>query len=390
MKSIDIKNLTPKQMYEVLLACRKDPLFFSKNILGGGDPWDKQIEIMKSVRDNRRTVVKSGHAVGKSFISARIALWFLQCWENSIVVTTAPTWTQVEKILWGELRSQFKSSLIPLRGELLTTQIKISDKHYAIGISTDECNRLQGFHSDYALIIVDEAPGVHSQMYEAIEGLMTDENCRLLLIGNPTSNSGEFYSAFKSPLYNKITISCYDSPNVKAGKTVIKGLVSKTWCEERKQEWGQESPLYQSRVLAEFPQSSENVLVPLKYIEIAENNVVNTTGYEHKILAVDVAGGGENYTVYVVREGDTIKSVKTRQGVDQYRGTLEVVGKISELIAEEDFDAVVIDDTGVGTNISDLFSSKYSNVFPFVANASPVTNPKCINLRADMYCALAQ
>ena len=45
--------------------CQQDPLFFSKYVLGGEQPWEKQQQIMLSVRDNQRTVVPSGFGVGK-------------------------------------------------------------------------------------------------------------------------------------------------------------------------------------------------------------------------------------------------------------------------------------------------------------------------------------
>jgi hypothetical protein len=31
-------------------------------------------------------------------------LWWITCREQAIAVTTAPTWTQVERVLWGEIR----------------------------------------------------------------------------------------------------------------------------------------------------------------------------------------------------------------------------------------------------------------------------------------------
>ena len=49
---------------------------------------------------------------------------------------------------------------------------------------------------------------------------MTSQNPTLLLIGNPTSTSGPFHRAFheESGIYETITISALDSPNVKEGQ----------------------------------------------------------------------------------------------------------------------------------------------------------------------------
>ena len=87
-----------------LKRCQADPLFFSEHVLGGEQPWDKQQQIMLSVRDNERTAVPSGFCVGKTWVAARIALWFLCSFPHSLVITTAPTWRQVEHVLWAEKR----------------------------------------------------------------------------------------------------------------------------------------------------------------------------------------------------------------------------------------------------------------------------------------------
>ena len=42
---------------------------------------------------------------------------------------------------------------------------------YAIGISTNEGIRLQGFHAKKVLFVIDEAPGVLIDIYEAMEGI---------------------------------------------------------------------------------------------------------------------------------------------------------------------------------------------------------------------------
>ena len=63
--------------------------------------WSKQIEILRSVAKYPRTAVKACHASGKTFIAAAVVLWWLVTHPNGIVVTTAPTWLQVEKLIWG-------------------------------------------------------------------------------------------------------------------------------------------------------------------------------------------------------------------------------------------------------------------------------------------------
>lgn len=373
----------------ILKECRERPEKFFENILGVGTIWEKQVETANSVRDNRRTTVKSCHASGKTFISACIALWFLQCFDDSIVITTAPTWKQVEKVLWGEIRNLFKKSTIPLAGTCLNTSIRIDEKWYAIGLSTDQGDNIQGWHSKHVLVIIDEATGVDEQLHKAVRGLMTDDRCRLLMIGNPTVCDGEFYRSFQSTLYNKITISAFDTPNVKAGKTIIEGLCSSVWVEEMREESGEDSALWISRVLGEFPDEADDVLVPLRWVERAETQELRLQGYEPRILAIDVARFGTNDTVFLPRIGNKVILMDGKIPFHQGKDINVTLGRTIQIMEKFRPDIVMIDDDGIGGALYDMLWRKYNNVFSFVNNATPY-DTHFTNRKAEVYWALRE
>src|SRR5258706_10585240 len=66
------------------------------------------------------------------------------------------------------------------------------------------------------LMVLDEAPGVLPEIYEAIEGIRAGGDVRVLALGNPTIASGPFYDAFTADRegWNLITISAFDTPNL--------------------------------------------------------------------------------------------------------------------------------------------------------------------------------
>ena len=64
----------------------------------------KQKQIARSVAANLRTVVKACHASGKTYIAAAIVLWWITYHREAIAVTTAPTWNQVRRLMWGEIQ----------------------------------------------------------------------------------------------------------------------------------------------------------------------------------------------------------------------------------------------------------------------------------------------
>src|SRR6185312_2888777 len=51
--------------------------------------------------------------------------------------------------------------------------------------------------------------------------------------------------------------------------TIQAGRVSREWAEQRKRQWGEDSAVYQNRVLGEFASSEEDGVIPLGWIERA-------------------------------------------------------------------------------------------------------------------------
>ena len=248
-------------LYRSLRIC---PVGFAHEALGV-QLWDKQQEVLNAVRDYRRVAVKAGNGLGKGFTAAVSVLWFLCTHHPAIVLTTAPTARQVRHVLWREIRRLHRGAHQPIGGHMLQTRYEAAEDRFALGLSTDEVDQFQGFHSPNMLIVVDEAEGVTEEIYEAIDAVMTAGSSKLLLIGNPTSITGTFRRAFHEDrrLYHNITISALDSPNVKEQHVVIPGLTTHEWVAERLAIWGQDSPMYHARVLGDFSDRAENSLISL-------------------------------------------------------------------------------------------------------------------------------
>ena len=74
-----------------------DPVFFVNKVLGK-ELWPVQADILRSVESRTRTAVRSCHGIGKTYTAAMTILWFLYAHRKAIVLSTAPTWRQVEKL----------------------------------------------------------------------------------------------------------------------------------------------------------------------------------------------------------------------------------------------------------------------------------------------------
>lgn len=352
--------------------------------------WTKQIEVINAVRDYKRVAVKSGNTVGKSFISALTALWFLVTHRPSKVITTAPTWTQVQDIFWKEIATSYNKSKIPIGGELLKTELRFNEEHFAMGISTDQANRFQGFHSPYLLIVIDEALGVAPEIWEAIEGL---HPYRILAIGNPLAPEGEFFKAFNSHLWHKITISCFDAVRWQLDNNInIPGLVTLDWIEERKSEWGERNPLYLGRVLGEFPQEGSDTLIHLNWVDRARTIEIEGDLEESedniKIVSADIARYGDAKTVIFDRVGHTIKGIEVKSKIP----ITMTSGIVKRHYEREKADTLVVDDDGVGGGVTDILSSYKIGVLAFKGGAKQkaIDKEKFVNLRSQFYWYVAR
>lgn len=360
-----------------------------------------QTEIMRSVNEHVRTAVKSCHDSGKSYTASRLAGQYLATHPDSIVLTTAPTFRQVENVIWREIRGMYHKAVRPLGGdEPLKTRWEYSPNWYAIGISSRDSNAIQGFHSKSGdiLIIVDEGAGVSEEVFEGIEALLTSGHARLLVIGNPTSLSGKFFRMFKDPTVNKISISCFDTGNFIANgiKTIddlrnfdftkmqlpFPYLLNPSWAHHKLYDWGEDSPMFQSRVLGNFPEQDKNTLIPLNWLDAASTEEraelvpKGRAQYGH-----DIARYGDDNSPILKRYGDFIDSINVFKQED----TMMTAGRAVNALRDE-LGLYFIDITGgLGSGPYDrLVELGYPTVYG-LNMSSRATDPETfINLRAEL------
>ena len=329
-------------------------------------------------------------------------LWFLSCHDPAVVLSTAPTFRQVRHVLWREVHRRYRNARFALGGKLLDTRLEMSDARFALGLSADSDEEFQGFHSPNMLIVVDEAEGVEETIYEAMEAIMTSENCRLLLIGNPTTMGGTFRRAFYEDrgLYSTITISALESPNVEAGRVVHRGLATRKWVEERKSVWGEDNPIYRARVLGEFPDQGEDTLVALSQVEAAALPSGSEPSSPEKplsdaahddtdppvVLAVDVARFGSDKSVILKRRGMVVEEVLAFRGLD----TMKLTGRVVDAIKAWSPDEVMVDEVGIGAGVVDRLRELGHRVRGINVGRPARDSDHYANLRAEGYWTLRQ
>jgi hypothetical protein len=322
--------------------------------------WSRQRAIAESVEANKRTAVRAGHAVGKSYTAAGLAGWWIDTRPNSMVITTAPTYDQVHGILWEEIRALHGRLHLPGKA-LATDEWKIGNRQVGIGRKPPDSAKgsdfdpatFQGYHrAGGVLVILDEASGVPEWLWNAVETVTTTDNCRILAIGNPDNPGSHFARVCRPehPGWVKHKISVFDSPNFTGEKVppeVSAALVSPMWEQDRRDEWGQEDYKYISKVLAEFP--SDHPRQVISVADLLACQLPDTQPAEALLpveLGVDVGGGGDET---VIRERRGVRA--GRQWVQRSERPEDIGNLIVRAINETGATCVKIDSIGVGFGV---------------------------------------
>jgi phage terminase large subunit len=374
---------------------QENPGWFVREFLGD-ELWEKQEEILSSVFKNPKTTARSCHASGKSFDAARVALAFLFAYKNSIVLSTAPTWRQVEDVIWKEIRAAHGRAKYDLGGAILNTRYNLAPDWFAVGLSTDDPDKFQGYHAPHILMIIDESSGVLPAIFEAIEGIGSTGHVRILELGNPTDPTGHFAQTFKSEFYSKIHISCFDTPNFKSipdieslkassqeerlGAVTHPFLITPQWVYERLMEWGEDSPMFQARCLGEFPVEGEDTLIPLRLaLKAVESTNLGDQSIER--LGVDIARFGSDKTVLAYRQGNKVVELLRYAKED----TMQTVGRVVQFHRVHPYSLVKDDDAGVGGGVTDRLREMGVPIDPINVGSAAHDPEKFLNLRAELY-----
>lgn len=392
---------------------QEDPVIFLDSILGCSH-WSKQDEIINAIFNYQRVTVKSCFWVWKTYICGRIALAFQFAYSNSIVITTAPTFRQVENVLWRDIRYAYKNAKVPLGGNMFKTKYEIDERWYMLGLSSDKEENFQGFHAEHQLNIADEAGGINPKSLEALEALMTWEWTKLLYIGNPIIAMGGFYDSFKDDSFYQISISVFDTPNftkngiknvadlkkltkeeVLALPLVYPELVTPMWAWDKIFRWGEDTAIFQSKVMAIFPDEGDDTLIRLSWIEQALEKEFDPDEWMRRTrrncIGIDVARFWWDTTVLVAMDnGKMFDNMISYKGKDTMVTVWHAIAMFNELGFNKEFDYFIVDDTGVGGGVTDRLKELGYNCIP-INNASSANDSETFrDIKAEIYWMLRQ
>ena len=390
---------------------RADPVGYFRDILGV-EPWSVQRTVLEAVRDNPRVAWKAGRRVSKSNTAGGLALWFYSSFDDSRVVMTAPVARQVEGILWRETRMmKMRSgkcvrckledpddSKIPrpcphsakIDGKLSerasTGLTSVNEDDEATfreikGYTADKIEAILGTAGANLFFMGDEASGIHDEIFAGLEGNRAGWSktgsgmVRLLLTGNPTKPSGEFYEAHegnKKAFYFSITTSSAESPNVTEGREVVPGLATADWIEEMGRMWGVESALYLVHIEGKYALKEDGKIFSVHTIAEATARWEGTSTDGRLYIGLDPAGpsGSGDETVYSPRRGMKQLELLAMRGVTAEAHLVHLLSMIGRLRIPRETPVVVLDREGsVGAEVFGVmkaYLAKHKGAFELV------------------------
>lgn len=322
-----------------------DPVQFTKLCWPDVTLTREQREIMYSVRDDDETFVPAGNMLGKDFVAGLTALWFFVSRHPCRIVTTSVDHTQLEAVLWGEIRRFIQTSNYPL--PLIVNHLhlrklikgQVDGLSYLIGRVAAKGEGFLGHHIaetgdkiPRTLFIVDEASGVDDESFSVSDTWAR----RKLVIGNPYPCENFFKKGVKAGSQPRdendpskgfhrrvIRIKAEDSPNVRlaqaqikagqepTGEVIVPGV--KSWPEYVKNRKLWDKIRQCIGLDAEFYEGAEVLLYPPDWLNRAETIAAGLhRNRQAKAIGIDPAEGGDSTAMAAVDELGLIELVSKK------------------------------------------------------------------------------
>ena len=370
---------------------------------------DYQQEILMALVERRRAAVRGPHGLGKTAIASIAVDWFATTREAAgvdwKVLTTASVGRQLTQFFWPEIRKWARLMRWDVIGmdpwrrgkEMLEQHIKLTYGE-ASALTSDDPSGIEGAHATELLYVFDEAKAIDDGIFDAAEGAFSTAgkgevgtNAYALAISTPGEPIGRFYDIHA----RKPGTEAWWVRHVTVEEAEAAGRVTREWVDQQYLLWG-DSAIFANRVLGEFMSSSEDTVIPLAWVELANDRwrarfervdpstgrraagrardardgtpIVVEDGMKLHTLGVDVARGGEDRSVIALRQGNTIMELRRYAYSDD---TMLLANQIDAIQGAHQAPVAIVDVIGVGAGVYDRQRERGRPCRPF--NSSEAT-----------------
>ena len=373
MIEVDFKNLTDRQLMEasedsvrycehflgehVTVECAVDPLtpyeFANAPIL-------QQRRIMRAFHDNQFVSVAGSNTFGKSHIMVRLGSWWIDKWDECMVIVIAPRMDQINKnfaMPFSALRGGF-SEFADKDNTFVYLPDKDNPLKQVVYTTAAKQESIAGWHYwKNKLFLFDEASGIHKDIYDAVFPMAARRDSKWGLFGNPIrdedeENYGRFKESSESPNWKFFSLSAFDHPNYIHKRYVIEKGMDPDWPEKAAIQYhGTDTMEYIARVLGRFAFETASSMYGLyldKVIVKADEWLNND--YKYTTLGIDPAGkrSGDKTVInkykHDRRKGESAETVYENERADEEAIKQAIIHECNS----DDIDAISADARGLG------------------------------------------
>ena len=326
-----------------------------------------------------RVAVRGPHGLGKTALAATAVLWFALTRDAAGVdwkiATTAGSWHQLTQYLWPEINrwagatrwDKVRDGRRFGRMELQALNLKLGHGHVFAGASANAA-LIEGAHADSLMFVYDEAKAIPAATFDACEGAFSGTGEALALaISTPGDPSGRFYDIHA----HRAGYEDWHARHVTLDEAIAAGRISPEWAEQRRRQWGKDSAAYSNRVLGEFHAGDEDTVIPLGWIEAANERWLLWDAAGRPDLpgphtdGVDVARSGEDKTVIAIRRGPVLTELRCSTKED----TMQTTGRVKGHLDTDPDATAMVDVIGIGAGVLDRLREMGCRAEAFNASA---------------------
>lgn len=316
-----------------------------------------QLDFLQALADHDRVAWRASHGVGKTATQAIACLWWLATRKPALVVTLAGTWNHLEDKLWPEIHQWGRNWILREAFEWQDLGIyhkQNPDGWRAVASSSDDPKKIEGWHSPNLLVLIDEAKAVPDEVQEAIRGALTQVSATGAKPKFGAGSTPPLHAAGWFPALFKKQASDWKLLHTPA---MASARVSQAWIDEMARDFGEDSPVYVSKVLGDIPEHGSITVLPLSYVERAQAKAENEYDRRPPVIVCDVAREGKDLTA-IGRIWRGKHRIVTWRGENTIP---EVVAMCRNAVLPglgvPEAAVLCIDDTGIGGGVTDYLKA---------------------------------
>jgi hypothetical protein len=331
-------------------------LEFTESVLGIR-PYQWQRETLCNIEAGHPTALTACNGAGKtSTVLVAAALWCLFNWPLARVVVTSASWSQLKKQFFDTIRLQARHPLF--RSHTFNeAEVRTPEGGFVIGLSVDEAGKAEGYHErpvSPVMILADEAKSIADDVFTSLARCSATWRVYASSAGPAC---GTFYSCLTTfrNFWACVLVKSSECPHI-----------SQAAIEIDRQMWGEHSPQFRQKHLAEFTAEDEEAFISMETARgCMDNPPVFSAG--RSSIFIDWSTGGDE-TVIATANGNRLQIV----AAFRERDAVQCVRKVASIVRERGLaNFVSADAGGIGGPMCAQLSSDFGIYTRGVNNGSP-------------------